>query len=164
MAPSAVTSPQLLTSGIWYSDSLELFTDTSALEGCKYSTGLLLVTERRILSYDWPRAAAALDGCNSSSVHSHTSGILSKFLSQFLKGICGENVSGIISQTKLGDYCKNTLSNCLKCHPVLWTSHFCNIFNIFPQQMLCEDLSLLFVKQWNTPPQILYYSKNVNQY
>ena len=43
--------------------------------------------------------------------------ILVVFLSQFLKGICGENVSGIISQTKLGDYCKNTLSNCLKCNP-----------------------------------------------
>ena len=47
-----------------------------------------------------------------------------------------KNVSGIISQTKLGGYCKNTLTKCLKCHPDFVENRIFNISNIFPQQML----------------------------
>ena len=72
-----------------------------------------------------------------------------------------KNVSGIISQTKLGGYCKNTLTKCLKCHPDFVKIRLLKISNFFPQQMLREDLCL-FVRRNETPPQILYYSKNVN--
>ena len=75
----SVTSSRHLASDILtfkHSDSLELFTDTSALEGCKYFRGLLLVRLGRIKPCDWIRIYnAALDGCNSCCIHSHTLGI-----------------------------------------------------------------------------------------
>ena len=79
----------------------------------------------------------------------------------FKKVFVEKNVSGIISQTKLRGYCKNILTKCLKCHPDFVEIRLLKISNIFPQQMLREDLCL-FVRRNETPPQILYYSKNVN--